>query len=624
MSDKIDPGLFTIIRSIYDNIAKEMSIALERSAWSSVIALCRDFSVVILDDAFRLITVPEEILPGQAMSLHNFVKNMAGSYGDDLHEGDVLMSNDCDIGNLHAAEIAFTTPVFHEGEIMFWTAVRGHMLDMGAPVPMAVYPWAKDAYQEGLTIPPVKVYEKGVQKKDIINLYLQNTRFNSINYGDLMAHVASILLGRDRLLEFITRYGKEVIKRYTEELFDYTDRMVGAEIRSMKPGTYYGEDWIDTNGFGTKNIPIKVKLAVEGDMWIVDLSDCPSAMIGTANCGIGMTEGVVASSLGYCMDAKIPKNWGLCKHYRIIAPENCIVNAKRPFSTARGTSAASDILYHALLKAAAGACIEKVPAGYTKCVVQQLAGTDYRDGRNKEWGYVALGEQAGGGGAAFGADGSSCVLDFEVVGGLKAIPFELAELLFPIIIENAEIATDSMGAGKWRGAPGRMVTVTPYECSRLLVGSDHGELYNGCYGLSGGKQSPGGCVYYYDAKAPQKRTFHSMGVFYVNPACSYVSISTGGGGYGDPLERNPEMVWKDVRDGIVSESSAEADYGVKLDPLTKTLDRDATKELRNKIRSELGELPLLTATEPGNATMTKRMMGGDDIFIDTDRDPDIL
>lgn len=203
MVSKIDPGLFTIIRSIYDSIAKEMSIALERSAWSSVIALCRDFSVVILDSQFRLITVPEEILPGQAMSLHNFVKNIAGFFEGEVHDGDVLMSNDCDIGNIHAPEIAFATPAFYDGKIVFWTAVRGHMLDMGAPIPIAVYPWAKDAYSEGLTIPPVKVYEKGRERRDIINLYLQNTRFNKQNYGDLKAHIASILLGRDRLLEFI-------------------------------------------------------------------------------------------------------------------------------------------------------------------------------------------------------------------------------------------------------------------------------------------------------------------------------------------------------------------------------------------------------------------------------------
>lgn len=623
MDRNIDPALFNIIMGSYDTIAREMAVALERSSWSSVLNSARDFSTVIMDGDFRTVAVPEEILPGQALGLDKQVKAMADFFPGEIHDGDVLMSNLPYLGCLHMPEIGVATPVFFEGEIVFWAAVRGHQVDMGSPSPTR-YPYTRDMYGEGLKIPPIKIYEKGKAREDVINLYLTNLRCREHVKGDLMAHIAATWIGKERLLEFLKRYGKETVKTYTQALFDYTDRMVAAEIKKMKEGTYYGEDWIDSNHFGTKNIPVKVKLTVKDDMWIVDFSDCGPQLIGGCNCTMGMLEGVVASSLGFCISPRIPKNYGLCRHYQIIAPEGCIVNAQPPFSTQLATTEAGEIAYRAVLRAAVGACPEMVPAGVTQARPTFYAGTDYRESRNVQFVTFDINGD-GGGGAAYGVDGCPCMLDFEVVGGMKFISIEMLELLYPMIVEKAEIVPDSMGAGKWRGAPGCYWEVRFYDCSPVEFNNSYHGDYNPPYGVLLGNPGLGGCSYEYDPKSPEKRIFHSpCGLFYLQPGRHWVEMSSGGGGYGDPLEREPALVSIDVRDDFITLGSAKEQYGVILHPITYEIDYEATTRLRNKMKSERRELPLVSPTEPGKAVMISKVMTEKDEWMDHERSPNQL
>lgn len=625
MKRKVDPRLLSVIRYTYENIADHAAIALLRSAWNPIISLSRDFACCILDSEFRLITGAREVrgLGGLfALSMPNQMKNMAKLFEGEIHDGDIIMSNDCDLGNTHNLDIAIIRPIFYEGEIMFWSGARGHFADIGAPGSggLGTNCYAKDKYSEGLTITPMKIFEKGKVRKDFMNLLMENVRFSTAWRGDLMAYVGFNLVVADRILKLLQKYGKAVIKEYTQELFDYTDRLVTAEIRKMKPGTYYGEDWLDTNAYCTHNIPVKVKLTIGNDMLVSDFSETSPAVMGSCNCTLGVAEGAVTNCLALMVDPEIPKNWGLTKHVKAIAPEGCLVNAKRPTSCGTATITTVYVVMDTVFRAAAAANPEKIPAGCGRPSLSQFSGTDFRDGRNSPWSYIAVRESAGGG-AAYGVDGYRGIM-FAGGGGMTAEPIEMVEWLYPLLVNEYEIAADSMGAGKWRGAPGFKYTLTPYECSTTEVSSYHSECYNTTYGLLGGKPTAGGCVYDWDPQHPEKKRFHSsISVFNLKPGASRTAIMGGGGGYGDALERKLELVRDDARDEVISLAAVREEYGVVLHPITYAIDYEATEKLRSKLKSERSALPLVAPMEPGNATMTRRMMTERDEWVDGDHSP---
>ena len=569
-----------------------------------------------------MVGVPDTALPCQAMTLQRIMKSTAQFFDEEIYDGDVLMCNLAYLGNTHMGEPLLASPVFHDGELMFWSMARGHLADMGTPAYVPTYPYAKDLYSEGLKIPPIKLFEKGKLRKDVLELYLGNLRARSSSYGDLMAHVACTWRGKEQLTSLLNTYGNDTIHLYTDELLDYTSRMVGEGIRQMKPGIYHGVDWMDSNGYGTKNIPVRVKLIVEDDMWTVDLSDCPAQMIGTLNASLhGTTESAVVGSLAFCVDPSIPKNEGFHRHINLVCPEGTICSATSPYSTQHSTTGAGEVVYRALLRAAAGAVPDMAPAGSTLIQWSTYIGIDEREGANKLWAYANFNE-SGGGGAAKGVDGHPSMLEMGVAGAMTFMSTEMEEWLHPIKVKQQEVYKDAQGAGTWRGAPGVITRVTGHGSSDL-------DIYTACWGhenLShgtvGGGPGVGGTVYKFDPKEPDKRYFYSgLGKFQLQKDWEYVVISSGGGGYGDALERAAEDVAKDVRDGIVSVGAAKTSYGVVLEPTTFKIDHVATADLRSVLKEKRGELPLTSPTKPGTSTLRQNLMTENDVFTDLDRDP---
>lgn len=206
----------------------------------------------------------------------------------------------------------------------------------------------------------------------------------------------------------------------------------------MKPGTYFGEDWLDSNNYGTKDIPVRAKLTIEGDRWTVDLSDNPPQMIGPLNSTLeGATEAAVVGSLAFCVDPEIPKNDGFHRHVQILSPAGTILSAQPPFSTQEATMGA---------------------AGSTLIQFSTYIGVDHRDGRKRLWSYANFNE-CGGGGGPLGTDGNPCMMEMGVAGGMKFASAEMGEWLYPVGVEQCEIYEDSQGAGHWRGAPGVITRV---------------------------------------------------------------------------------------------------------------------------------------------------------------------
>jgi len=624
---KIDPGTFSVMLGALDNIAKEMYLSMERSAWSFIVNTIRDFSTCIVDSKFNLLAVPDETLPIQAMTVQRLVRNMWNYFRGEVHDGDILICNLAYLGNTHIGEPTVVAPVFYSGELMFFVTARGHMMDMGAPDASSVSGYAKDFYHEGLKISPTKLYERGKLNQQFLDLFLTNLRYRDICHGDLMANVSAVTVGRERLIKLVDKYGPEITRLYCEEILNYTDRMVGEEIRKMKPGTYYAEDWVDTNGFGSKNIPVKAKLTIEDDLWIVDLSDNQDQMIGSLNSSLeGCTETAVTGALAFSVNPLIPKNEGIHRHVQIICNPGTIFSAQPPYGTMNATIGVADILYRVLMRCVAEAYPEMAAAGPTLLRNSFYSGRDHRGGGDIEWAYLDI-NKAGGSGAAKDTDGWSAFDEIGVAGGCRSASVEMLEWRYPFMVKQLETVTDAMGAGKSRGAPGVTMSIWNYETSPVKSYPFESGQNNVPHGVLGGKPGVGGVTYIYDPKEPDKRTFYSvLGGYILPPGWVETTIASGGGGYGDPLERDIEKVKEDVKDEFVSLISARENYGVVLDANTYEVDYQATQELRDKLRRERKEeLPLHSPTKPATGSaMLQEMMTEKDIYVDLDRSPDAI
>ncbi|MFA4930126.1 MAG: hydantoinase B/oxoprolinase family protein, partial [Patulibacter sp.] len=232
-----DPITFSVMLSRFTSIAHEMTLTLEYTAWTSILALARDYSCAIYDAVPRQICM-FDALPIHTTSMHHVLAEIHRAFEGQVHEGDVYMCNAPYRGNTHVGDVVTAEPVFVDGEHLFWSVTKGHQLDVGAVIPSSIVPAAKDVWQEGLHIPPLKIHDRGVPREDVIDLYLTNLRYRDLLKGDLLAQLGSIGKGRVRLQELVAEYGVEQTRRYVDHIIDYADRRMAEEIREIPDGTY--------------------------------------------------------------------------------------------------------------------------------------------------------------------------------------------------------------------------------------------------------------------------------------------------------------------------------------------------------------------------------------------------
>jgi N-methylhydantoinase B len=611
----IDPITFSVILNRFNTIAREMTLTLEYTSWTSILALARDFSCAIYDAKARQVCMMDA-LPIHTNSLHVILGSMVKAFEGEVYEGDVIVSNDPYSGNTHVGDFVTACPVFHEGKHLFWAVTKGHQLDCGAYQATSVAPSAKDVWQEALQLPPIKFYEKGKPRQDVINMYLANVRYKEMLYGDLMAQLGSIWTGTRRMIELIDEYGADDLERYVEAILDYADRRTSEQIKAMPDGTYVGESWIDTDGSGNTNLLVRAEVTIKDDHVHVDYAG--SAPQGEG--GTNGTQGVMEASAGIpllcAIDADIPHNDGCLRHITTDAPEGSIVKAKYPAATAMATLCPAGQEQEAVWKALAQAVPERTSAGYGgfHCV-PSISGVDRRDGANAEWAAMFF-NGGSAGGASKNADGWPLIMTSSGMGGLKILSTEMCELLYPIMIDRHEIETDSMGHGTTMGGAGINIVVRPYDSPMDCHATGDGAS-NPPFGLFGGTPGIGGGNYREDLETGRRTYCSSKGYLKIEEGQTWVGVSSGGGGYGDPLQRPAARVAEHVRDEIISFETARDVYGVELDPETFQVFESATEVRRAKLAAERGELPMLQPTQPDAATwLAGHMREGDEYLID--------
>jgi N-methylhydantoinase B len=606
---EIDPITFSVILSKFNSIVDEMTLTLEHTAWTSILGLARDYSCAVYDAQPRQICM-FDALPIHTTSMHLVLDEIHQAFEGDLHEGDVYMCNAPYRRNTHVGDVVTAEPVFVEGRHLFWSVTKGHQLDIGAAVASSCVPSARDVWDEGLHIPPLKIHDRGEPREDVIELYLANLRYRDLLQGDLLAQLGSIGIGRARLVELAQEYGPEQALRYVDAIIDYADARMGETIRSIPDGVYESESWVDSDGAERTNVPIRCRVEVKGDMVHVDYSGSGEQSPRGMNGSFATSQGVAAIPFMYYADADIPHNHGCIKHVTTFAPEGTICNAKYPASTSCATVVPSDTMHDVVNKAMAQAVPDLVVAGGARAAnMPNFAGVDERTG--EAWAAMLF-NNGGGAGACKGADGWPILPTLSGMGGVKALSIEQLELMYPLLCERMEVEPDSMGFGEWVGGPGIRFELRPTHGTMDVVAFGDGQL-NPPHGVCGGTMAIGGGHYREDADG--KRTYMSATAYYrVDREQRRVGISSGGGGYGNPMDRDLEQVRLAVRDGFISREAAYEHFGVVLDAgLDPQLDLDATAVRRAELR-EL-ERPLVDPIEPGASKWLEQSMRPHDEYM---------
>lgn len=568
-----DPITLGLIRNYLSSVADEMANTVVHTAYSTVIRDCMDFSTALCDPEGQMVAQGVTI-PFHLGSIPPAMKATIDKFRGTIQPGDVLILNDPFQGGIHIPDIFVFEPVFFEDELLGFAATVAHHLDMGGRVPGSTACDNTEIFQEGLRIPPVKLYEEGKPNQAIFDILEKNIRVPVMTLGDLRAELAACRTGVAGMLKLAEKYGSRALKRYFAELLDYTEVVVRNEIRSWPDGEYSYTDYLDDDGVDPGAIAIKVKLTVEGDSVTIDFTGSSPQVRGAINSPLPFTVSCCGYAVRSIMRADIPNTSGTFRPIRIIAPEGSILNHVMPAaSTMRGVVGFR--LCDALFGALAQVVPDQVPAAGEGGNTLVIIG-GYRADRSS---FVMFDLIAGTWGARATKDGNDGLANPASV--LANIPAELMEREYPFRLEEYGLAQDSGGPGQYRGGLAitrqfRYLGELPANMSIRSDRRDHPP-----FGLFGGRNGAPS-LNVLNPGTEKEQVLPTKPTMTIQPGDVLRHVQAGGGGRGDPSQRDPAAVLRDVLNEKVSITKAAEDYGVVIDPLTLEVDEEATRRRRSK------------------------------------------
>jgi len=561
----MDQVTLTVVHNYLTSTCREMGLAMMRTAYSPMFNESLDFSCVLFNREGRLIG-QAEFCPSQIGTIKGTVECLLEEMGlDAFGPGDVLLTNDPYHACGHVPEFTVLKGVFDEdGKLIYYAANCAHMAEPGAKTPGGLAGDATEIYQEGLILPPVWLQKGGDDIEDVWKIIFANHRTPDVTNGDLRAMIGSLKIAERRLTELIKRYGSELVDEASEELLAISERRMRAEIEQIPDGTYSFEDVIEDDGIEDRPFPMKVTVTVEGSDFTADFTGSAPQATGPMNANLSVTASAVYNAMLHLTDPTIPRNDGCYRPIKVIAPEGTIMNCRHPAALVGGNTEISPRITDIIFAALAEALPDRVPAslGGSSCCF--LFGGQHPDTGEP---YSHFHFEGVGWGARQNQDGNNVIV--VINGNCRNTPVEVFENRYPLINECYRLLTDSGGAGKWRGGLGgeRIVTVT---APRITVSALFNRMTVSPFGLFGGKEGARSGIYVKRAGDDQFRTFQE--VFGTLSPSKFSGITLqqgdqvrivfpGGGGYGDPKERDRESVRGDVEVGFVSPEAAKNLYG---------------------------------------------------------------
>jgi N-methylhydantoinase B len=569
----VDPVIVEVVKGALTYATEEMGVALRNSAYSPNIKERMDFSCTLFDDEKRLVAQAEHIpvhLGSMQLAVQQGLEDLEGKIG----EGDMILLNDPYVSGTHLPDLTLICPIFHDQKIVAYSANKAHHSDVGGRAPGSMAGDTTEIFQEGIIIPPVKFVKEGKIDKEIAGLLLSNVRTPEVRLGDLRGQMAANLLGKRSMLEVIEKYGLKTTQEAVKEIMNYSERRTRNEIRKMTEGNYSAEDYLESTGVSKRRVRIKVTITIKKNEILIDYTGTDKQVNGPVNAVLGVTISGIYYTIRCLTDPSIPMNDGCYRPIGIHVPIGTIMNPTPPAPVAGGNVETSQRNVDALMKAFSKVVPEKVCAACQGTMNNiSVGGIKPRNG--KLWTFYET--VAGGFGGRKGIDGIDAI-HTHMTNTLNT-PIEAIETIYPLRFLKYEIREDSGGPGKWRGGMGLERTWTLLAPSATLsVLAERTEISP--WGLFEGK--PGSKGEYYIIKPDGERIrLDSKCTLEVEKGDVFLLRTPGGGGYGNPLERNPELVLRDVLDGRVSLETAEEKYGVVIDTDTMQVDSENTRRLRS-------------------------------------------
>lgn len=583
MSFKVDPITLQVLTSAAYSIAEEMSVALIRTSRSTNIKDRRDASCALYDTAGAITVISQsEIGTPLHLGVMGAAVNtaLAKIPASSLEPGDdLIMNNPYPAGPGHLNDICVISPIFYKDELVALVANQAHHVDVGGYAPGSMPFGVTEIYQEGLQIPPLKLSRRGELNHDVLNLVMENVRDPRDLKGDLMAQIAANNVGERRVCELMDRYGKPTVQRYMQEIMNYSEQRMLASLRKLPRGKYGFEDFLEGDGWTDDLINIKVTVEITKDNFIVDFTGTHKQVQGPLNCRPPSAAACVFYVLKAVLDPDLPGNAGAFRPVKIITQPGSLVEVQYPGAVANANIITTMRIVDTILGALKPIIPERIVAACQSNQLFNIGGFNPRTGRR----YSYIETYGGGQGGLCDRDGMSGVQMHMT--NTRNAPIEVFEASHPMFIERYGLIPDSAGAGKFRGGFGKRRDIRILSSDNTsTMSTDRTRIPP--WGIYGG--GPGACSKFLLQNGRGKAIqLPSKGTRRIEEGSVISCITAGGGGYGNPFERDPERVRFDVLEGLVSRQNARKLYGVVIGR-NQMVDLAKTAELRRPLRQKKG------------------------------------
>ncbi len=581
---ELNPVTFEVLRNAFVTIVDQMAEQVRRTCYSFVV-YNRDFSNSLLDAGGNTLAQGKQDLSAHVGTLHYKCKAVIKEFEGNIEPGDVFLINDPYAGGTHFSDNSILLPIFYDDELIAWSQANGHWADMGGSVPGSFDVSAADMFKEGLRVTPVKIWRGGEYCSDVAKLIANNTRDPNAILGDMEAQTQAARIAERELLRLCKKYSVVTVKRAFQEVQDYVERAVRYKLRELPNGSWMTTDYLDRDPSEPEGlIPIKIKLTIDDDRAIFDLTGSHPTIKTIYNSAYGATfSGVISGMKTFFPE--VPLNAGVYRTLSIVVPEDTIVSARWPVAVS-GFVMPFEKIMNATFALFSQIMPEKALACAFNIEYLQTGGYDVSN-KNRPF-FMYYDWLAGGWGGRNGRDGLSVTASpFGV--GLMVQPVEGQDRLYPVRTDRFEISTDSAGPGQWRGGLGLEKSGTFTDVDQCVLSYLCDRERAVVWGIEGGLPAkPHGLWLHRNGNNEEEFLGAAFSDVPVSNGESFRRGTSGGGGYGDPLKRDPIAVMEDVEDDYVSLERAKRDYGVVLDLIDKDraiyeINEEATKKERRLI-----------------------------------------
>jgi N-methylhydantoinase B len=575
--DALGPVTLEVIRNALPAIANEMAADVSRTSYNMMIYEVRDFCTALLTPDGALVAQNVGGVSHFVADLGALVVDGMAQHGNDFKPGDVIITNHQKVAGQHLNNIVIYMPYFYEGELVMFSMVRAHWIDVGGiSTGFGAESHCLDPWQEGLQLDQLKIYEEGKLNELLLKIIRDNIRFPDSSLGDMRSQIAACKLAFRRLDELFDKFGRDTLMAAIKRIFAETEQRCRNVVAQIPDGVYEAESFLDNDGIiKEERLRLHAKVTVDHGKMTIDLSGCTGERKAGINSRTFAGARVAYKALTLPLDSVNEGSFSACE---VIIPEGNIMMARYP-APMSGWSTIVPSVVDTIVKALAPAIRDRIPAGHHGLLGGAVVffGVNPRNGKR----FVVQSIEGGGWGGRPHEDGESGSVSI-CQGDVRNATIESIELKMPVLVEERSLREDSGGAGKHRGGLGIDMRVRNFVEGRWNL---HRPRRIDCppWGIHGGRAGGTGDML---LKLPGEESFTSMDASqHLVPAESVVIVRTGGGGgWGDPLEREPKRVRDDVVEGFVSVEQARRDYAVVVDPRDHALDLAATEQLRHERR----------------------------------------